>query len=198
MHQWCTGWLSLHCRVFLVPCETCLSPCTEAYTRFQNNTAMFIWSPCIKLSLPMINTTQCTSDVYNGIVYNRLYSHDKPLPLDAVYWIKHKSLVFFSGWSINRTINQSSADIVPVIQGKVYFRLHRFFTEMMKFSGCRSNHNRIVFEEMSSLTALTWHIGMKTAFRPNISKGNIFRLTMLSSSLGALLKLSKTTYIPRN
>ena len=26
------------------------------------------------------------------------------------------------------------------------------------------NHNRIVFEEMSSWTASTWHIGMKTAF----------------------------------
>ena len=32
------------------------------------------------------------------------------------------------------------------------------------------NHNRIVYEEMSSWTSLTWYIGMKTEFlRLNLS-----------------------------
>ena len=145
MHQWCTGWLVLHCRVFLVPCETCLSPCTEAYTRFQNNTAMFIWSPCIKWAylwlIPPIAPAMHTMVLYIIDCVPMINLS----PSDAVYLIKHKSLVFFSGWSINRTINRSSADIVPVIQGKVYFRWHRFL-KMMKFSGWNIQSNVIIVE----------------------------------------------------
>ena len=36
------------------------------------------------------------------------------------------------------------------------------------------NHNRIVFEEMSSWTALTMHLGIKTTFLTKYMKANIF------------------------
>ena len=40
------------------------------------------------------------------------------------------------------------------------------------------NHNRIVFEEMSSWTELTWYIGMKTAFQTKYMNINIFGLVL--------------------
>ena len=51
-----TGWPVKHGRVFLVPWKKWLFQCTceqwckldkSVYTRYQKNTAMFIWSPCI-------------------------------------------------------------------------------------------------------------------------------------------------------
>ena len=41
------------------------------------------------------------------------------------------------------------------------------------------NHNRIVFEEMLSWTALTWDIGTKTAFQTKLNKANIFGIFSL-------------------
>ena len=48
----------------------------------------------------------------------------------------------------------------------VYLYLKKYITQLNQtYLHTKSfNHNLIVVEELSSLTALTWHIGMKTAF----------------------------------
>ena len=39
-----------------------------------------------------------------------------------------------------------------------------FHTKLMEEYSAFRNHNRIIFEEMSSWTALTWNLGMKATF----------------------------------
>ena len=41
------------------------------------------------------------------------------------------------------------------------------------------NHNRTVFEGMTSWTSLSWQIGMKTAFKANYMKSKYFRTFVL-------------------
>ena len=41
------------------------------------------------------------------------------------------------------------------------------------------NHNRTVFKEMTSWTALTWYIGLKTAFYTKHIKRKYFRIFIM-------------------
>ena len=45
----------------------------------------------------------------------------------------------------------------------LWSRRHYYARFMSSYTALR-NHNRIVYKEMSSWTALTWYIGKKTAF----------------------------------
>ena len=60
---------------------------------------------------------------------------------------------------------------------KSVFTRYQKYTAMFIWSDCTAlrNHNRIVFEEMSSWTALTMHLGMKTTFKTKY----IFKANML-------------------
>ena len=55
-------------------------------------------------------------------------------------------------------------------QGLIIFKKEIYFV----YSTALLNHKRTVFEEMSSCTALSWHIGMKTEFYTKNMKANIF------------------------
>ena len=65
------------------------------------------------------------------------------------------------------------SDIQNVTKGlqenKINGNVHNMFPYIPFLSGNRTwdsllNHNRTVFEEMTSWKAFSWHIGMKTAF----------------------------------
>ena len=55
-----------------------------------------------------------------------------------------------------------------------------------KGSTALRNHNRTVFEEMTSLKALTWYIGMKTAFYTKLIKSKYVSIFIMM--IGVALK----------